>query len=62
MKRLEDSDVQNMIERSRQSKCAECGEALEGKGRCVSVPGYPKNLWFSEACLNSITEALTPSP
>lgn len=44
----------NMIARSAEGRCAECGEDLRGGGQVASVPGYPPKLWFSTDCLESI--------
>lgn len=58
MKRLEDRDAAQMQKRSRDGRCAECGEDLGGGGTYASVPGYPPNLLFGEVCLADIGHAL----
>ena len=60
MKGFDERLAQEMIERSREGKCAEGGEELHGAGQLASVPGYPPNLQFCGDCLKSIGEALAP--
>lgn len=51
-------ETQMMAERNQNGQCAECAVSLHGTGQLASVPGYPPNLEFCEACLREIGEAL----
>lgn len=58
MKGLDERLAQEMIELSREGKCADCGKELRGAGQLASVPGYPPNLQFCGGCLESLEEAV----